>query len=198
MPIRPTTLTRYGEKQIILMEGTQILSDALQRLREHNYQENQAYLVVARADEQYQVALFSELRSVVTNLGHDSFAQPLQALPIPFADRVVATNTSQGGREIVDWVAITPQSTVVIVEDDRVVGLFANPNRSGSTGFVDGLSLTELHGQFIQLDKDPRASFEAHVEPPACPHCLGKHFFRFDPQHRVYTCPTCEKVVDLT
>jgi hypothetical protein len=197
MPIRPTTLTRYGEKQIILMEDTQPLSEALQRLGEHNYQENQAYLVVVWADGQYQVTLFSELRSVVTNLGYDSFAQPLQALPIPFADRVVPTDTSEAGREIVDWVAITPQATVVIVEGDQVVGLFANPNRSGGTGFVDGLSLTELHGQFIQLDKDPRASFEARVEPPACPHCQGKHFFRFDPQHRVYSCPTCEKVVDL-
>jgi hypothetical protein len=195
MPIRQATLKKHGEKYVILMDGTKTLSEALRRLRENDYQENQTYLVVARADKQYQVALFSELKSVVALMGYDSLVQPLHTLPIPFADWPVPTNTPRSGQEIIDLVASNPQSTVVVVEGDQVVGLFANPNRSGVAGWLEKLSLLELHGKPIQLDKDPRADFEARVAPPVCPHCGKKNFFSFDPQHQTYICPSCGKVV---
>lgn len=196
MPIRPTMLKNHGEKYI-LMDASQTLGDALQRLGEHHYQENEAYLVVAGAAQQYRVALFSELKSVVARLGYDSFTQPLQALPIRSADRVVPTNTPEGGQVILDWVACNPQSTLVIVEGNQVVGLLANPNRSGGEGWLDRPSLLGLHGPLVELWKDSRADFEAKVQPPVCPHCGKKHFFEFDPQRQVYFCPDSGKTVSL-
>jgi DNA-directed RNA polymerase subunit RPC12/RpoP len=196
MPIRPTTLKTHGEKYI-LIDGSQSLGDALQRLGEHHYQENEAYLVVAGAAQQYRLALFSELRNVVAMLGYDSFTQPLQALPIPSADRVVPTNTPEGGQVILDWVACNPQSTLVVVEGNQVVGLLANPNRSGLGDWLAKLSLLELHGKLVDLGADARAYFEAQVEPPVCPHCGSKNFFKFDPQKRTYNCPGCGQKVSL-
>lgn len=196
MPIRPRTLERCGEKQIILIDGDQTLAEALRRLAACDYQENQAYLVVTRADQRYQVALFAELRQVVASLGYDSFTLPVQALPIRFADRVLSTDVPQSGQEIVDWVAATPQSTVVVVEGNQVLGLLANPNRAGAAGYVEGVSLLELSGVGVQLYADPRARFEARVEPPLCPHCGQRRFFQFDPQRKAYSCPACGSTVE--
>ncbi|MDY7039266.1 MAG: hypothetical protein SVX38_00195 [Chloroflexota bacterium] len=195
MAIRSTTLKNHGERYIIVMDGAQTLGDALQFLRGHGYQANQTYLVVAQTDQRHRVALFSELKGVVAMMGYDSFAQPLHALPLPFADRVESTDTPQSGQEVVDWVASNPQSTVVVIEGDQVVGLFANPNRSSGSGWLDNLSLLELHGELVQLGGDPRADFVARVRPPRCPHCQMENFFEFNPQQRVYICPHCGEAV---
>lgn len=195
MPIRSKTLKDHGEQYVIVMDGAQSLGDALQRLRGSDYQANQTYLVVSRADKQHQVALFSELEGMVAMMGYGGFTQPLHALPLPFADRVEPTDTPQSGQEIVDWVASNPQSTVVVTEGGRVVGLFANPNRSGVSEWLGGQSLLELHGELVLLSEDPRADFVARVKPPRCPHCQKDNFFEFDPQQRAYVCPNCGKAV---
>lgn len=194
MPVQPKTLKKHGERCIILMDGKQTLSDALQRLHKSDYPTNQAYFIVSRADKQYQVAHFSHLERIVAMMGYDSFTRPLDALPLPFADRIVPTDTPQSGLEIVDWVASKPQSTVVVIEDERVVGLFVNPNRSGDAGLLGGLSLLRIHGEFVQLCKDPRAKLSP-VPPPQCPHCQEKNFFEFDLKQGIYVCPNCGKAV---
>jgi len=197
MPIGSTILKKYGEKYIILVDGSQTLEDALQRLRESKYRENQTYFVISRADNQYQVASIFDLKNVVGAIGYDSFVKPLQTLPIPFASRVVSTNIPQSGQEILDWVDTTPQSTVVITEGDKVVGLFVNPNLSSETGLINKTSLLELHGRLVNLGKDPRSDFKAHVPPPHCPHCQNEDFFEYDPQQKVYRCRNCKQVVRL-
>jgi hypothetical protein len=196
MPIRPTTLERHGRKSLVVMGSDQTLDDALARLGELGYQENDAYLVVDRGDGQYQVALFLDMHLVVARLGYDSFTLPLRALPIPFADRVVPTNTPESGGEIVRWANRTPQSAVVVVEAGQVAGLFASRHRSASDAVFQPTSLLELHGHLAQLHDDPRAAFEARVAAPNCPHCGAKGFYRFDPRQRVYACQSCGHVVD--
>ena len=130
-------------------------------------------------------------------MGYDSFTQPLRTLPIPLTDRVVPINTPESGQVILDWVAINPQSTLVVVEGDRIVGLFANPNRSGGAGWLEQLSLLELHGPLVDLHTDPRANFDAQVEPPTCPRCEKEHFLKFDPQRQAYYCPNTGETVEL-
>jgi hypothetical protein len=197
MPIRATTLERDGRKSLVVMGGDSTLDDALSRLRDLGYHENDAYLVVDRGDGQYQVALFLDLHQVVARLGYDSFTLPLQALPISFADRVVPTDTPESGGEIVRWVNRTPRSAVVVVEAGQVAGLFASRHRSAGDVAFQPAPLLELHGQLARLHDDPRAAFEAQVPAPDCPHCGTKGFYRYDPRQRVYACRTCGKVVDL-
>jgi len=197
MPIRSTTLERYGRKSLVVMDGAQTLDDALARLRALGYHENDAYLVVDRGDGQYQVALFLDLRLVVARLGYDGFILPLQALPIPSADRVVPTDTTESGGELVRWVNRTPQSAVVIVEAGQVAGLFASRHLSAGDVVFQPAPLLELHGELAQLYDDPRAAFEARVTAPDCPHCGTRGFYHYDPQQRVYACQACEQVVDL-
>lgn len=192
MPIRPRTLREYGERYIT-MDGAQTLRDALQKLNDSGYQENQVYLIVARNDKQFQVSLFSKLKSIVAMLGYDSFLQPLQTLPIPFAERVVPANTPESGQEILEWVTSIPQATLVVVENDQVIGLFANPSRSGDQDILAQISQFELPGEFQEPNEDIIRAFLPKVHVPVCPHCRARGFFRFG--HQVYTCRHCDKVV---
>jgi hypothetical protein len=196
MPIRPMTLEREGRKYLVV-PGDQTLDDALARLRELGYPENDTYLVVDRGDGTYQVALFLDLSRQLTPLGYDAFTLPLRELPIPPVSRVVPTDTPESGGEVVRWVNRTPQATVVVVEAGQVVGLFARRMLGGEVAFGEAVSLLELHGQLAQLHDDPRAAFEARVEAPICPHCGAQGFYRYDPQERVYACQSCRQPVDL-
>lgn len=196
MPIRPMTLEREGRKYLVV-PGDQTLNDALARLRELGYPENDTYLIVDRGDEEYQVALFLDLSRQLTPLGYDAFTLPMRDLPIPSVSRVVPTDTPESGGEVVRWVNRTPQATVVVVEAGQVVGLFARRMLGGEVAFGEAVSLLELHGQLAQLHDDPRAAFEAQVEAPICPHCGAQGFYRYDPQERVYACQSCRQPVDL-
>jgi len=196
MPIRPMTLEREGRKYLVV-PGDQTLNDALARLRELGYQENDAYLIVDGGDGEYQVALFLDLGRKLTPLGYDAFTLPLRELPIPAASRVVPTDTPESGGEVVRWVNRTPQATVVVVEAGQVVGLFARRMLGGDMAFGESVSLLELHGQLAQLHDDPRAAFEARMAAPDCLRCGAKGFYRYDPQQRVYLCRSCGHTVDL-
>jgi len=186
MPIRKKTIKEYGEN-FIVMKSTAAIKEAFQSLRAQNYQVNKTYLIFSQPSRSYQVALFSNLQNMVQETGLDQ-ETPLDALPIPPASRVEPTNTQEGGAVIVDWVAMHPQSTLVVVEGNQVVGLMANPNRSegGVFGWLSFFS--GLHGETIPLKDEVRLKYGKQQ----CPSCGQIDFPRFDPARKEQVCRHCE------
>ncbi|HEY9652789.1 MAG TPA: hypothetical protein V6C95_19185 [Coleofasciculaceae cyanobacterium] len=197
MAIREKTLKENGAEYTILMDGNQSFDEAISLFADRKYPENDAYLVVALPNEQYHVILFSDLKQrVLGMMGSESLKQSLSGLPIPPASRVIPTDTTESGGEILDWVASHPQSTVVITDAGKFTGLFINPNRSGNLGLLDNLSLLELHGRLVQLSEDPRADYVPQVPLPTCPHCSQQNFYKFNIERKVFICPSCEGTVE--
>lgn len=205
MPIRETTLKKHGEPYLVLTEIEQTVDEALQRLREGKYQANKTYVVIPRSENRYQVILFSELE----NAAREGFGEmPLSALCIPLADRVVSKD-EESGQVLLDWVAVNPQSRVVIVDGSQVIGLFANPNRSAGSGWISTLlasQLFELHGESPPLHGEP---FILHGESPPlhpepflkkskslakpgrCSGCQHEAYPRFDLDRNIFVCRNC-------
>jgi hypothetical protein len=134
MPIRDRTIRNHGEEYVILMDSHNTLGDAMARLRESNYPENDTFLVVPEPDGKYRVILFSELLGILGETWSDEQDQPLSHLEIPPVDRVVPRDTPEGGKSILDWVDTHPGSTLVVIDDQGFVCLFANANRSITVG----------------------------------------------------------------
>jgi hypothetical protein len=198
MAIGEGTIEENSAKYTILMAENQTLTEALQRLFDNNkYPENDTYLVVTLPNAQYKVILFSDLNNILQNMGYDIPTQPLSDLPIiPPVSRVVSKDTTEAGLEILDWVDTHPQSTVVVTDAGKFVGLFVNPNRSGDSGLVRNLSLQELYGDYIKLGKDPRSFYRPEVDAPTCPLCQQKHFKKLDVEKNAYICPIKKGIVE--
>jgi hypothetical protein len=208
MAIRERILQEHGAEYTILMDGTQTLTEALKLFQDKKSPENDTYLVVALPNAQYHVILFSELKEILGKMGSESLTQPLSNLPIPPASRVVPTDTTESGGEILEWVATHPQSTVVVTDAGKFTGLFVNPNRGGDLGLVGALSLRELYGEWSLVDGtsfqtlpgvNPRDSVPRpvpRVQPPTCPHCGQQNFYKFNIAQQVYICPNCQKIVE--
>jgi hypothetical protein len=191
MSIRKKTIEENG-KRTVCMEGSRTLTETIQSFQDLKYSENDAYLVVIRADEQYNVILFSDLKEILKNLGSEGLTQPLSNLPIPSASRVVPTDTDESGGDIMDWVASHPQSPVIVTDAGEFAALFVNPNRSGDSGLVDNLSLLKLHGELAQLSQDPRSDY-VNVQPPTCPLCHQTNFYKVN--NRQVFCPNCKGII---
>lgn len=193
MSIRRKTIEE-NNKQSVCMEGSKILTKAIQSFQNLNYAENDTYLVVSLADEQYNVILFSDLKEILKKLGPEGLTQPLCNLPFPPASRVVPTDTDESGGDILDWVAIHPQSPVVVTDAGKFAALFVNPNRSGDSGLADNLSLLGLHGELVQLSEDPRADYIPKVQPPICPHCHQANYYGINDAMQFF-CTNCKKEI---
>lgn len=196
MAIRKRTLEENGVEHTILLNGNQTLTEATKLFENKKFPEEDAYLVVESPNSQYNVVLFSDVKTILLNMGSDCLTQPLSNLPIPQASRVVPTDTTESGGEILDWVAINPQSTVVVTDAGKFAGLFTNPNRSADSGLLDNLSFLELHGSLVKLSEDPRANYVAQIQPPTCPHCSQQNFYKFNTAKQVYICPNCESIIE--
>ena len=189
MPIREITLKKHSETYIV-MDSTQTIGNALQHLQKYNYQANKTYLIFSQMGQEYQVTLFSDLQRAITKMKIDNDI-PLYALPISLADQVVSIDIKESGQVILDWVASHPQSTLIVTEDDEVIGLFANPNRSDDSGLFDWLSLPTLHGKEVPLNNEPRAK----LGKESCPNCEKIDYARFDPKQKTYLCRHCGQVM---
>jgi hypothetical protein len=192
VPIRKKTIEENG-KQTVCMEGSRTLTETIQSFQDLKYSENDTYLVVALSDKKYNVILFSDLKEILEKLGTESLTQ-LSNLPIPPANRIVPTDTTEGGGDIIDWVASHPQSPVVVTDAGKFAALFVNPNMSGDSGLVDNLSLLELHGELVQLSQDPRTNYATKVQPPICPHCQQANFYKLNDAMQFF-CPNCKGIV---
>jgi hypothetical protein len=193
MTIRKKTIEENG-KRTICMEGSRTLTETIQSFQDLKYSENDTYLVVSLADEQYNVILFSDLKEILKKLGSEGLTQPLSNLPIPPASRVVPTDTEESGGDIIDWVASHPQSPVVVTDAGKFAALFVNLNMSGDSGLADNLSLLGLHGELVQLSQDPRTDYAPKVQPPICPHCHQANFYQLNDAMQFF-CPNCKGIV---
>lgn len=196
MTIRNKTLQENGAKYTISMVGNQTLREALELFKDKKYPENNTYLVVALPNAQYNVILFSDLKKILRMMGHESLTQSLSDLPIAPASHVVPKNTTESGRDLLDWVDTHPQSTVIVTDSEKFIGLFVNPNRSGGSGLAYNLSLLELYGELSRLDQDSRSDYVPQVEPPTCPLCQTQNFYQFNVTEKVYICPSCKGIVE--
>ena len=192
MSIRKKTIEE-NDKRSVCMEGSQTLTEAIQSFQYLKYSENDSYLVITLSDEQYNVILFSDLKEILEKLGTESLTQ-LSNLPIPPASRVVPTDTTESGGDIINWVASHPQSPVVVTDAGKFAALFVNPNRGGDSGLADNLSLLELHGELVQLSQDPRTDYAPKVQPPICPHCHQANFYKLNDAMQFF-CPNCKGIV---
>jgi hypothetical protein len=190
--IRPRTLEEYGEKQVIVLEGHHTLGEAVQRLRESEFSEGAAYLVVALPENQFRVALFSEFKKILVDVGPAALSVSLANLPIREAGRVDHLNTKESGKSIVDW-AVFHNSTAIAINDNGFVGLFANITRSA--GIVDSLSLLELSGDPADLAANPLYNAPHNVQERVCPYCGHQGFYVFGQGASQYTCRKCGKEV---
>ena len=193
MSIRKKTIEE-NDKRSVCMEGSQTLTEAIQSFQHLKYSENDTYLVVTLSDEQYSVILFSDLKEMLKKLGSEGLTQTLSNLPIPPVSRIVPTDTTESGGDIIDWVASHPQSPVVVTDAGKFAALFVNPNRSGDSGLVDNLSLLGLHGELVQLSQDPRTDYATKVQPPICPHCHQANFYKLNDAMQFF-CPNCKGIV---
>lgn len=141
MPIHQGILKKYAEKHVLVMQGDQTLKDAQQQFQESGYPLNDTYLVVSLPDNRYLVEHAFNLDQ--ESLG-DQSTQPLSSLPLSEASRVVHVDTSESGKSIVNWVTTTPNSTLVVIDDNGFVGLLANTDMGISK--PEGLSVLEKKG----------------------------------------------------
>ena len=194
MPIKKITLNEYGEKQVIVMERTQTLKEAIEALQAKNYDENRAYLIVRIEEQKYQVTPFIDLmKIVIAPLGYDGLMVPLNTLPLTPANLMVRTDIIQVGRDVVDWVATHPQSRVVIVDSNgKYMGLFANTDRTGD-GLFGWTTLTELAGE-LEKNENPYKTFARLIDVPICPKCKKQDYARF--KSGEYTCQHCNYKAD--
>ncbi len=196
MPIRTSTLERDGYRYLVVVEENETLASAVAQLRQKGYHFDEAYLIISRLNGQHGAVLFPTLDKFLALTGWRGPEQPLSTVPIRPADRVVDSRTPQSGKEILDWVALNPESKVIVVDDTKIVGLFTSPNRSRPSGWVEDHSLTDLHGPLSRLYDDPR-TYRPRQEPPTCPNCHVSNFFEFTPRTQVYACPNCRHRVSL-
>ncbi|MEH1784529.1 MAG: hypothetical protein V7L23_02715 [Nostoc sp.] len=193
MSIRKKTIEENG-KRTVSMGGSQTLTQAIQSFEDIKNSENDTYLVVSLSNAKFNVILFSDLiEKILKKLGPNSLTQ-LSNLPIPPASRIVPTDTTESGGDIIDWVASHPQAPVVVTDTGKFAALFVNPNRSGDSGLADNLSLLELHGELVQLSQDPRAGYTPKVQPPTCPHCHQANFYMLNDAMQFF-CPNCKGIV---
>jgi len=193
MSVRKRTIEEHG-KRTISLQGNQTLTEALQALQNLQYSENDTYLVVTLSDEKYHVMLFADLKAILKKLGPDSLTQPLSSLPLAPVSRIVPTETTESGGDLLAWVASHPQAPVVVTDAGKFAALFINPNRSGEAGLADNLSLLGLQGELVQLSQDHRADYVPKVQPPTCPHCHQANFYRLNEAMQFF-CPNCKGLV---
>lgn len=197
MAIRPNTIEKYGKKQVIVMAGSDRFGDAREVFIERRYAENEAYLVVCEASGQVGVMLFLELVELLGMMGPDGLSLPLSGWPIRRASRVIEQQTSEGGLEVVGWVAARAGSRVVVIDEQcDFVCLFANPNRSA----LLSSSLRRLHGKLVRLLDDPRVDPVpgAQIAAVSSSDCDHQGAYRYDIQLNQYFCRACgEKVTPL-
>lgn len=191
MPIRERTI-KENSKPAVPVEGSQTLTEAIQTLKDLKYSEDDTYLVVTLPGNEYKVILFSGITGILKKLGPSGLNQPLSNLPIPPAGRVVPTDTEEGGGEIINWVASHPEAPVVVTDAGKFAALFVNPNRSG--GLADNLSLLEIHGEYVSINKDPRADSGRNKDLPVCPHCHQANYFKANDTMDLI-CPNCKEMV---
>jgi hypothetical protein len=195
MPVRSNTLKKYGEEYFIALDGYKTLNEAFLILQDSKFQVNQTYLVASLPENQYLATSFLELKSVVAKMGINCFSRALRELPIPVATMVIPVDTPKSGKEIIDWVALHPESIVIVVAENRPIGLFANPNRSIASDIFGTINLIRLHGDYIELLRDPRANYIPRIKPPTCPHCLHVGFYDYDAMQKYYFCTNCKQDV---
>ena len=196
MTIKNRTLQENAAKNTISMAGNQTLKEALKLFKDNKYPETNTYLIVAIANEQYNVILFSELKKPILKMGYESLNLPLSDFPIPQASLIVPRDTKKSGGDILEWVRNNSESRVVVTDAENFIGLFVNPNRSGSSDLADNLSLLELCGELNELTQDPRSDYVPKVEPPTCPICNTQNFYGFDVEKKAYICPHCEGIIE--
>lgn len=160
MSIVPRAVEEYGKKNIVKVNSTQTLGEVLRIAAACNYPPNDTWVIVTN----YQVIPLSELNGEP--------AQSLSELEVPPASRVVPLDTPESTGEILAWVDKTQGATMVIIDDDGVVGLFANSRRTAR-------------------GRDPRTGQLMPLPSKVCanPDCKLPVEKFGPPKNKKYTCP---------
>ena len=191
--IRKTTIEKYGASYLFVAADN-LLSYGLLQLDESKKTASSVFLVTRTDDGLYRVVLFSSLSEIIMMMGNDALEVQLALLPLPPASRVESVHSDIRASDLLDWLALHPTATVVLIDNEKVVGVLVNPNRAAS-GIAESVSIDELHGELAQLAHDPRLKLTQRTSPPTCPFCHKRTYFRFDTQAHAYRCPECNAEV---
>ncbi len=194
MAIPLNMIKQKGEKQVILMQGDNTLDEAVQNMKQKGFAENRAWLVVDLGGGHFKTEKFSHLVHLVQNLGGRAFHRKLCTLPISNASRVYPVNTPKTAGTITTELGQLGGGSLVITDKHKFAGLLTNPHMGGS-GLSDTLSLSNLHGEFVNLSEDKRTNWIPSSGLPSCPHCQHQGLYEVNVTTFKYTCVKCHKEV---
>lgn len=194
MPISSELIEKHSKKQIIVLDDQHTLDDVAKTFQQKNSPENETYLIIQRRDKQFQVALISELKEVLAQMGMYQSLAKIPTSLIPPADDVIPIHTKENELKIINRLRRIPDARFIIIDGDKVVCVFTNPNR----GLFDrAVSFLELHGMHVKLSELPDVDHhEMNIEIPRCPHCRNKDFYDATPDNLHLICRHCGKRVD--
>lgn len=192
MSISQRLIERRGAKRVLVLSSTATLSEMVALLIQRGYPENGTHVVTNDPAGGFRVALAAKLVTPVKLMGRSAFDTPLARLPMASATEVIRQDTAEAGGSVETRLRNTPGATFVVINETGFVALFVNANLSG--GILDVVSLLGLHGEYVRLG--PGVAPLISVQPPTCPHCGNRGWYRFENGN--YICQVCRQTVEVS
>lgn len=89
----------------------------------------------------------------------------------------------------------SPGGVLVVLRGEEVAGCVRVTVKRGDETFP-GSSMAQLYGEYISQAPDQRAKWQpSGVEPPVCPHCGHRGFYRYDATDGSFRCAECGQTI---
>ncbi len=190
MPLRDEDLDR----NFVVVDAQDTVAAALEKLTASGGGDDW-HIFIRRGPDKFGVLEVSRLKEMLPRLGPNlfelTFAQLQHLAPELPAIQQEAVGLGTAER----WAQKSPAGALVVMRGAEVTGRFSVAAKRGGEVFP-GSSMGQLYGDYINTAPDARAEWRpAGVEPPTCPHCGYKGFYRYNAEDGTYLCARCGKTI---
>jgi len=190
MPLREGDFDR---KFVLVKEGDTVAA-ALERLKAQDGGDNW-HIFVALGPGKFGLLRVGELKRQLELIGPALFDLTFADLQALMHEPRVVQQEAVGIGTAERWAYGSPDGVLVVMRGDEVVGRLHVATKRGAETFP-GSTMGQLYGDYISTSPDARARWRpAGVEPPTCPHCGHKGFYRYRAEDGAYYCAKCGETI---
>ncbi|MFQ6101167.1 MAG: hypothetical protein ACE5OS_08025 [Anaerolineae bacterium] len=169
------------------------VADALERLRAQGGDDHWR-IFVTHGPDIFSVLKVGELKKWLKSIGPALFDLRFADVQdwLPEAPAVQQQAVGIGAAE--QMALKSPGGVVVALQGMQVAGCLYVAAKRGEV--FPGSTMAQLYGEYISQAPDARAEWQpADVEPPVCPHCNHRGFYRYRVEDGTFYCSECGRTV---